>query len=216
VHPATEQCPARSKRTGLPCKRLVTGGGVCYLHGGRARQVAAKREQRILLAEARAKALPAVVEPQKEATADEILISLLSDVRDTLRSLKAEMVGNPSPALLILLGDWIDRCDRISRSVIITRAEERVEQRRVMISETQADQLSTLLFVAITETDLSARQRVDIMDHLLAALPPDDLPILAPGQLAGWINRTRAQAEAERAVPGSDEEILASLEQSLS
>ena len=109
MHPLTEKCSATSKRSGKPCQRLVIGGGPCTMHGGSAKQVKARREQRILLYEAQIRALPAVVEPEVEPTADEVLISLLGDVRHTLRQLKAEIAMNPSPTLLVLLGDWLDR-----------------------------------------------------------------------------------------------------------
>lgn len=46
------QCTARSKRSKDRCKRLVIGGGVCVMHGGKAPQVMAKRLQRIAVHEA--------------------------------------------------------------------------------------------------------------------------------------------------------------------
>jgi hypothetical protein len=167
------------------------------MHGGNAPQVKARREQRILLAEARAKNLPAVIEPQEEPTADELLISLLTDVRTTLRLIKASLAENPSPTLLVLLGDWLDRADRISRSVIITGAQERVEQRRITVSEEQAGVMATAIFVAATSHNLTARQQVEVVQTVLNAVQGRaDLPVLAPGSLARWLEKTRAAADA--------------------
>jgi hypothetical protein len=167
------------------------------MHGGAAPQVKARREQRILLAEARAKSLPVVVEPVEEPTADELLISLLTDVRTTLGQIKATLAENPSPTLLVVLGDWLDRADRISRSVIITGAQERVEQRKVAVSEEQVRVMATSMFLAVTSFDLTARQQVNVVETLLDTIQRrDELPVLAPGSLARWLEKARAEAEA--------------------
>ena len=87
VNPLSEQCTAKSKRSGERCRRLVMGGGVCYTHGGAARQVAAKREQRVLLAEAQAAAQTVIVQREPE----EILLDALHDTNATLQAIKAEL-----------------------------------------------------------------------------------------------------------------------------
>lgn len=48
----SSQCTARAKATGVQCRRMVVGGGVCVKHGGGAPQVRAAREARILAARA--------------------------------------------------------------------------------------------------------------------------------------------------------------------
>jgi len=46
-------CNRTVKRTGDPCQRhAIRGGTVCPMHGGRARQVKAKAEERLVVAEA--------------------------------------------------------------------------------------------------------------------------------------------------------------------
>jgi hypothetical protein len=213
VHPATERCSAKSKRSGEPCKRWVKGGGVCAIHGGRAPQVAARREQRILLAEARAKAAPAVAEQVVPASAEEILISLLTDVRETLVKLKAEMATNPSPHWLVLLGDWLDRADRISRTVLVTNAQQRLEARQQQLALTHSEQLLTLIFIAITEADLTASQRVAVLDALFEAMADPDFTVVPPSDIEAWMTRTRSAARAEAAVPAVDDHaVLAALD----
>jgi hypothetical protein len=184
--------------------------GVCAVHGGSSARVKARREQRILCAEAGAKTLPAVIEPREEPTADQLLISLLSDVRSTLQQIKPSIAESPSPTLLILLGDWLDRADRILRSVIITGAEERAEQRKVAISEELARQIATMMFVAVTSFDLTAQQQVNVVQAVLDTIERgyDDLPVLATGALAQWLAKTRAEAEsAEQDDRGLDPEL---------
>jgi hypothetical protein len=193
-HPLGEQCSATSKRSGKRCRRRVIGGGPCIMHGGKAPQVNARREQRILLYEAEQKAAPP--EPElPELTADETLVAVLKDVRTTLQHLRVEMAVNASPTLLALLGDWLDRADRISRSVIITRAEERVAQRKVAVTQEQVGKLSTFMYLAVQEAGLSAAQKVAVMDSLLGSLGrTDEIPVVDGETLARWLTRTRAEA----------------------
>jgi hypothetical protein len=169
------------------------------MHGGRARQVNARREQRILLYEAEQKAAPPPEPELPEPTADETLVAVLRDVRTTLQHLRVEMAVNASPTLLALLGDWLDRADRISRSVIITRAEERIAQRKVAITQEQVGKLSTFMYLAVQEAGgLSAAQKVAVMDSLLGSLGrTDEIPVVDGDTLARWLARTRAEAAVE-------------------
>jgi hypothetical protein len=48
----------------------------------------------------------------------------------------------------------------------------------------------TSLFVAVTSFDLTARQQVDVVETMLDALKRrDELPVLAPGALARWLEK---------------------------
>jgi hypothetical protein len=96
------------------------------------------------------------------------------------------------------MGDWADRLDRISRSTIITNAEARVAQRKASVTETQVAQLSTFVYLAVTEADLSAGQKVAVMDTLLGAvLRADEIPVLSQDTLARWLAQTRTEAARE-------------------
>jgi hypothetical protein len=200
LHPLTAKCTAMSKRSGKPCQRWVKGGGPCAMHGGKARQVNARREQRVLLYEAEQKAAPPPEPELPEPTADETLVAVLRDVRTTLQHLRVEMAVNASPTLLALLGDWLDRADRISRSVIITRAEERIAQREVRVTREQVDTLATAMHVGVTASDLSARQRLEVMEAVLEAIGccrAGELPLVSGEEIQRWLARTRAEAAAE-------------------
>jgi hypothetical protein len=199
-HPLSQQCPCKSKRSGKQCKRLVVGGGPCAMHGGKAPRVNARREQRILLYEAEQKAAPPPEPELPEPTADETLVAVLRDVRTTLQHLRVEMAVNASPTLLALLGDWLDRADRISRSVIITRAEERIAQRKVAVTQEQVDTLATAMHVGVTASDLSARQRLEVMEAVLEAIGrarAGGLPLVSGEEIQRWLARTRAEAAVE-------------------
>jgi len=169
------------------------------MHGGRAKQVDARRLQRVALYEAQQKAAP--VEPElSEMSADETLIAVLRDVRTTLQHLRVEMAVNASPTLLSLLGEWLDRADRISRSVIITRAEERVAAQRVRVTEEQVDTLATAMHAGVTASDLSARQRVEVLEAVLeafAACRAGGLPLVSGEEIQRWLARTRAEAAVD-------------------
>ena len=170
------------------------------MHGGSARQVRARREQRILLYEAKVKASPPVVEPEPEPSADEVLIGLLRDVRRTLQQIQVSLAESPSPQWLTVLGEWLDRADRISRSVIVTRAEERIAQRRVAVTGEQVATLTTVMFIGLTSSDLSARQTVEVMDAVLAAIQragAGELPLIDKDVQRQWLERMRREAAAE-------------------
>jgi hypothetical protein len=133
-------------------------------------------------------------------SADETLIAVLRDVRTTLQHLRVEMAVNASPTLLALLGEWLDRADRISRSVIITRAEERVAQQKVRVTEEQVDTLATAMHAGVTASDLSARQRLEVMEAVLEAIAScraGGLPLVSGEEIQRWLARTRAEAASD-------------------
>ena len=141
-HPLSEQCTAKSKRSGQRCQHLVIGGGVCWIHGGRAPQVAARREQRVLLAEAEA-AAPAVVETREP---EEILLDALHDTNAVLRQIKHELgAGSLSSTLLAVAGEWFDRVARIAKVVVDGDIAARLERRRERVTAEQVDALSAVL-----------------------------------------------------------------------
>ena len=75
--PLTSRCTAKAKSTGKQCRQWVRGGGVCPSHGGAARQVKAKREQRVLVAELEAKAAAQTVVERREP--EELILDALHD-----------------------------------------------------------------------------------------------------------------------------------------
>ncbi len=50
----SSQCTATSKASSKRCPQWVVGGGVCFHHGGAAKQVAARRAERVVALEAKA------------------------------------------------------------------------------------------------------------------------------------------------------------------
>lgn len=92
MDPLTSRCPATAKGTGQRCQLLVVGGGVCRVHGGRAPQVAARRQVRII--EGRALLAGQVVE---ERDPGEALLAAAHDADAMLQRIKrsSTLAGSP-------------------------------------------------------------------------------------------------------------------------
>ena len=112
---------------------------MCYVHGGNARQVKAKREQRVAVAEARA---AAAVEPAavlQRAEPEEVLIDLLDDVSRILAQIKSELHGNVvSPVLLAVAGEWMDRSMRVAKVITDGDLSTKLHQRVGWLAEDRA------------------------------------------------------------------------------
>lgn len=138
------QCPATSKRSRQRCKHMVVGGGPCHMHGGKAPQVAAKREARIVAWEASQGQDPIEVRDPADALmaaamlADELVQRLHRDLREK---------GTLNSASLMALGDGLDRVGRLSKVVI----DARIDERRVRLSEAQGIQMHTVIVGVLTE-----------------------------------------------------------------
>jgi hypothetical protein len=164
AHPAGEQCSAKSKATGRRCERRVIGGGPCHVHGGAAKQVKAKREQRIVVAEARAAAAAEPVVLQRREP-EELLIDLLDDVNRILQQIKSELHGNVvSPALLQAAGEWFDRTARVAKTVIDGDLSQRLHARMGWLAADRAATCWALLAAIVAESPLSAQQRLQLWE----------------------------------------------------
>lgn len=126
AHPLSEQCSATSKATGQRCQRHVIGGGVCWVHGGAAPQVARAREARIIAAEAAREA------PVSMADAADVLTSAMNDAHALLQRIKENIAnGRVTDGDLRALGEWVDRAARISKLVV----DAGIEERQVRLAE---------------------------------------------------------------------------------
>jgi hypothetical protein len=162
LHPLNQQCEARAKATGQRCERRVVGGSVCFVHGGNARQVKAKREQRVLVAEVRA---AAAVEPVvlQRREAEEVLIDLLDDVTRILERIKSEMHTNIiSPVLLEVCGEWMDRAGRLAKIITDSDLNTRLHQRLGWLAADRAAQLNGLLAATLQAGPLSAADKLAV------------------------------------------------------
>ncbi|GEM_PF-4526640 len=149
--PLAEQCSATSKATGARCRRRVTGGGPCIVHGGKAPQVAAKRLARVELGRLRLAGITT-----DDLTPAESLLAATRDadqVRQALRSKLAES-EDVDLATLDLLGQWVDRTGRLSRSAIDAAA-----------------QLPPWLLMQRLEADEQAAVLLDLVRRAIANLP---------------------------------------------
>lgn len=140
----SSQCTATSRRSGQRCQHMVIGGGVCHLHGGKAPQVAAAREARIVAWEAAQGQDPIEVRDPADALmaaatlADELVQRLHRDLRER---------GTLNSASLMALGDGLDRVGRLSKVVI----DARIDERKVRLSEAQGVQMHRVLVGVLTD-----------------------------------------------------------------
>jgi hypothetical protein len=144
AHPLSEQCPAKSKRSGQQCRHLVIGGGVCHLHGGKSPRAAAAREARIIAAQAQASG--AVTEYRDPG---EALVSAAVDADRIVQLLKRSLESGETlkAGELRLLGEWLDRTGRLAKTVL----DARVDERRVRLTEAQLVQAHQLLAAVLVE-----------------------------------------------------------------
>lgn len=174
----TDRCTATAKGTGQRCQRLVVGGGVCIMHGGRAPQVAARREQRILEGEARSRG--ELVEQRDPADA---LLAAAQDADGMLQRLKRDMAeGTLQPAQLLAFGDWIDRTARIAKTVLDARIDERKARLAERDGQLLASGLQWWLRQVGLDQDPRARSLLGLMLRELGAgrVPEDDVAPALP------------------------------------
>lgn len=151
------------------------------MHGGKAPQVAARREARILEAEARLRGEAATPRDPGEA-----LVAAAEDADGMLQRLKADMrSGTLQPAQLLAFGDWIDRTARIAKTVL----DARIDERRARLAERDGQLLAsglTWLLQALSLSESAEAQRA--MTFMLREL--------GEGRVPEWDGRPRVTAPA--------------------
>jgi hypothetical protein len=137
----------------------VVGGTVCWVHGGNARQVRQKREQRVALYDAQvAAAQDPVVVVQKEP--EELLLDVLADTNQVLSAIKSQMQNNLyDPILLQVLGDWIDRLGRLGKVIVDGDLATKLHARLGWLAADRAAVCWALLAAVVAESPLSAQQK---------------------------------------------------------
>jgi hypothetical protein len=160
---------------------MVLGGGVCATHGGAARQVRAKREQRLVLLDARQQQAQSNglgnAWPQSDRPAplaEELIISAMHDANEVLQAIKQQVAASEAPAVtLMALGEWIDRLSRVARIVTDGGLQDRVERRRAAVAQEQAEQLIAAMDRLITDSRVTISG--DAREVVLDALKPLDV-----------------------------------------
>lgn len=150
---AVEQCTARSKQTGERCRQRLRGGGVCYHHGGRARQVVRAREARLAAAEA----VAMFSDTYQPRDPGEALAAAAVNADQVLRSLqqRVELSGELRAHDLEALRTWMELVSRLSKAVL----DAGIDERRAKLDE-QTGSLVALIIRAIFERlNLSPAQR---------------------------------------------------------
>jgi hypothetical protein len=185
AHPLSDRCTAKAKGTGERCRRFVIGGGVCVNHGGRAPQVAARREARIIEGEARLRG--DAVESRLPADA---LLAAAADADQMLQRLKSDLAGGTlTPASLSAFGEWLDRTARIAKTVL----DAGIDERKTRIVEAHVRLLVGGLSWVFDQLGLSSDERArGLVSFMLGELdkgrPPHGDPpreLMAPPPVSG-------------------------------
>ncbi|MDK3255592.1 hypothetical protein [Blastococcus capsensis] len=102
---------------------MVRGGGVCVMHGGHAPQVAQQREARVVVAAAQRMYSEdfAMREP------GEVLLAAVQDVDAIVQKVKQQVECREelSGTYLLVLGDWLDRAAKLSKTALDAGVQER-------------------------------------------------------------------------------------------
>lgn len=166
--PTRVRCHATSRSTGKPCGRYaISGGTVCYWHGGNTPQARAKATERIAAAEALTVAQRLVAdsdEPHRDPV--EHLRHLLRVAAVVERVLAAEVADLPQivevgavgwqPHVLVKM--WDDARDR-QAALAATARKLGLEERLVEAEETQGRQFAAAIRQILDGLDLTETQR---------------------------------------------------------
>jgi len=161
-----QRCTATAKSTGQQCRRLVLGGGVCVMHGGRAPQVDAKRRERVALAEMFAqlpRRRPGDILADVVHTADVLAVRAREDLA----------VRGDTPESVQALIDATMRAGYLARVALGAG----IDERRVQLAEQQGNLVVTALQRIFDQLDLSPDQRA-----LLPTVVPAELRRLTAAQ----------------------------------
>ena len=206
--PYGEQCTARAKSTSARCQRRVIGGGVCIMHGGKAPQVAAAGEARIIELQAQLEA--GQLEPAKPRHAAEVLLGSIEASDNVMRQLQHDLIrGELTVALSTAYGAWVDRAGRLAKLALDPHIDGRMlalEEARVTRSaEELAGQLLGALSLTLRLAEVSAAARLEVWRSWYRALREIQREQVWPRLYAAEVQAFAAELEeaaaAEEAQP---------------
>lgn len=204
AHPLGQQCTATAKGTGRRCERRAIAANVCYIHGGRAKQVRQKQEQRLAVYDAQvAAAQEPVVLQRREA--EEVLIDLLDDVTRILAQIKSELHGNiVSPALLAVAGEWMDRTARVAKLITDGDLATKLHERLGWLARDRADTLLGHIAAVVTAAPLTAADKLRLWESVgngLRLIERGEMPFrFSDGERRRFGDRLQVAAAKEQAL----------------
>lgn len=176
------RCTGHSSQTGEPCKLYpVKGAKVCHKHGGRARQVKAKAQMRLVEQQARelfGKTAPEIVPVDNPLAAyanfagevmawKKLMASLLEDLAAV--AVTSEFQGEQIAGAVQLYERAMDRAN----TVLSSYARLRIDDRLAAISKQQADTVMRAIEAVIAllgaDRDQATEARRVAARHLRAA-----------------------------------------------
>jgi hypothetical protein len=145
------------------------------MHGGKAPQVAARREAR--LAEARARLAGDPIEARDPADALVAAAVTADELAQRLRRDLLDGGGELRPAALLALGDWLDRVGRLSKAVV----DARIDERKARVAEAQALLLVSVIRAIFADPQLALTPEQFAASGLVASRHLRAVAELGPG-----------------------------------
>ncbi len=153
-----ELCSATAKRTGKGCAHYrMVGSTICHSHGGMAKQVKAKAQERIALAIARLDI--GAVEPREPG---EVLTDALHVVDMVMRNAKLAANHEMTSAEYDKLVQATVRAHHMAK----VNHDAGLDERRFRLQEAQAMQMQAVFVRVLNQLDLTPQQRA-LLPHLL-------------------------------------------------
>lgn len=154
--PAASQCTATAKSTGARCGKLVLGGGVCRIHGGKSPNAVAAREARLVQARA------AVLGGREKRTPAEALMAAGSALDAGLQAMAdlVEAGGVVTADAIRELRAQADASGRMQKIIL----DAGIEERRVRISEQQGARIATAIRAILEDLRLSPEQQAMVSE----------------------------------------------------
>lgn len=166
TRPRASQCTATAKSTGVRCGKLVLGGGVCRLHGGKSPNEVAAREARLVQQRA------TVLGGAEHRTPAEALMAAGSSLDSGLQAMESlvEAGGVVTADALRELRAQAEASGRMQKLIV----DAGIDERRVRISEAQGAQVAVAIRGILDGLHLTSDQQ-----RLAGEVVPRQLRMLA-------------------------------------
>lgn len=164
------------KTNGDPCGNYAMNGGlVCHAHGGKAKQVRAKSEQRMTEEKVRAQLARLDVTPVNDPLSELAKITgqvvawkdAIAEKVNDLTSLRYSTEGGEQlRSEVVLFERALDRCEKF----LTAMARLNIDERLARISEQQADLIMRAVTGGIADLGLPHEQQVEASRHVARRL----------------------------------------------
>ena len=186
---------------------MVVGGGVCHIHGGKAKQVNQKREQRLVILEAQQQAHAQAqingahhdkwtASPERaDRLAEELIVEAMNDAHSVLSLIKDQVIAGVSPALTLpMVGEWLDRVARIAKIVTDGQLQDKLTGRRRALDERKAEEIAAVMKYALAAINPTDQQLAAFGPAMMAAMSSPDIEPVSLPEFVEWLREAQARA----------------------